>query len=249
MTDPRQTPAWTRRRLGTAAAALAALSTLPGCGGGNTEKDADVTVPTLAITSDAPGDATGPFTVRFTFSAAVSDFVTNRILITNGFLNGTTLSKLSDTVYTLVVTPSSNRQDILTVQVLAGAFKDATGAVTSTIAYSFGQRIDTVVVSNEPVLTITHSVTSAQATGPVTFTFKFDRDIDTSFNADGVKPSVGTVTSFTRVSVTESTAVVTLPAGTSGLLLLEVKAGAFRSVAGVASQQDYGIAVFFAIPA
>ncbi len=115
----------------------ATLLLLAGCGGGNTEKDEDAVAPTLTISSDVPGDATGPFTVRFTFSAAVSNFATNRILITNGFLNGATVTKLSDTVYTLAVTPTANKQDLLTLQVLAGAFQDATGTASSQAAYSF----------------------------------------------------------------------------------------------------------------
>lgn len=236
---------FTRRQIG----AVAALALLAGCGGGNTEKDEDVAVPTLQISSDVPGAATAVFTVRFTFSAAVSDFLVNRILITNGFLGGATLTKLSDTVYTLAVTPTANRQDILTVQVLAGAFKDSSGAVTSTEAYSFGQRIDTVVASNEPELTITHSASGVQATGAVTFTFDFSLDVGSSFTADDIVLSVGTVTTFTRVSGVRSTAVVTLPAGTSGVLVLEVRAGAFTSTAGVASQQDYSSGLLFQIPA
>ncbi len=228
----------------------ASLLLLAGCGGGNTEKDEDAVAPVLTISSDAPGDATGPFTVRFTFGAAVSNFATSRILITNGFLNGSTVTKLSDTVYTLAVTPTSNRQDLLTLQVLAGAFQDSTGTASSLVAYSFSQRIDTVVAGNEPLLTITHSAAgSVQATGPVTFTFDFSLDVGTSFTADDIVLSVGTVTSFTRASGTRSTAVVTLPAGTSGLLRLDVEAGAFASTAGVASAQDYSTGVLFAIAA
>ncbi len=225
------------------------LALLVGCGGGNTEKDDDPVVPTLQISSDVPGAATGTFTVRFTFSAAVSNFAVNRILITNGFLGSAALVKLSDTVYTLAVTPTANRQDILTVQVLAGAFKDSTGQVSSTVAYTFGQRIDTVVVNNEPTLTITHNVTGDQATAPVTFTFTFSTDVGTTFSADDIVLSAGTVTAFNRVSGLVCTAVVTLPAGTHGVLLLEVNAGAFVSTGGVASQQDYSAGVFFAIPA
>lgn len=223
---------------------------LAGCGGGNTEREEPAVAPTLTISSDVPGDATGPFTVRFSFSAAVSNFATNRILITNGFLNGATVTKLSDTVYTLVVTPTSNRQDLLTLQVLAGAFQDATGTASSLTAYSFSQRIDTVVVSSEPLLTISNSAAgSVLATGPVTFTFDFSLDVGTSFTADDIVLSVGTVTSFIRVSGTRCTAVVNLPAGTSGVLRLDVLAGVFSSTAGVASQQAYSTGVLFAIPA
>ncbi len=107
-----------------------------------------------------------------------------------------------------------------------------------------------MVISNEPLLTITDSADgSLQATGPVTFTFDFSLDVGTSFTADDIVLSVGTVTSFTRNSGTRCMAVVTLPAGTSGSLRLDVVAGAFVSTAGVASQQDYSTGVPFAIPA
>jgi hypothetical protein len=227
----------------------ASLLLLAGCGGGNTEKDEPAVAPTLQISSDVPGDATGPFTVRFTFSAAVANFATNRILITNGFLNGATVTRLSDTVYTLLVTPAANRQDLLTVLVQAGAFQDATGTMSSALAYSFGQRIDTVVVSNEPLLTITHNATGVFATGPVTFDFSFSLDVGDSFTADDILLSMGTLTSFTRNSGVRCTAVITPPAGTTGVLLLEVKAGAFVSAAGAASQQDYSAGVLFKTPA
>ena len=36
---------------------------------------------------------------------------------------GATVTRLSDTVYTLLVTPTANRQDLLTVLVQAGAFQ------------------------------------------------------------------------------------------------------------------------------
>jgi len=228
----------------------AGLLLLAGCGGGNTEKDEDAVLPTLTISSDVPGDATGPFTVRFTFSAAVSNFATNRIVISNGFLNGATLTELSSTVYTLKVTPTAGKQDLLTLQVLAGAYQDSTGTVTSTVATSFSQRIDTVVVSNEPLMTISHSAEgSLQATGPVTFTFDFSLDVGTSFTADDIVLSVGTVTSFTRASGIRCTAVVTLPAGNNGVLRLDVPAAAFTSTAAVVNQQAYSSGVPFSIAA
>ncbi len=227
----------------------ASLLLLAGCGGGNTEKDEDAVAPTLTISSDTPGDATGPFTLRFTFSAAISNFATNRIQITNGGFNGAALVKLSDTVYTLRVTPMSNKQEVLTVAVLAGAFKDATGTASSLVAYHFGQRINTVVANNEPVLTISNNTNGNFATGPVTFTFDFNLDVGDSFTIDDIEPDAGTLSNFTKVSATRCTVLLTLPAATSGLLKLTVQAGAFQSIAGVPSQRGCTTAVLFVIPA
>ncbi len=194
------------------------------------------------------GAATGPFTVRFTFSAAVRNFATGRIAIRNGDVGGATLTRLSDTVYTLVVTPTANFKGVGEVQVLAGAFQDATGAVTSAQAYSFGQQIDTVVISTEPTLAITHNVTGTLATAAVTFTFTFSADVGDSFTAADIQLTAGTLGTVTRSSGTVYTAIVTLPAGTQGLLIVFVDANSFQTPAGAANQQQYSKLVQFAIP-
>ena len=226
-----------------------ALALLTGCGGGNSGDDNVAAVaPTLQIGSDAPGEATGTFTVRFTFSAAVTDFLTSRVFISNGFLAGAVLNKQSETLYTLAVTPQANRTGAVEVRVLAGGFKDSTGAAVNTQAYSFSQPFDTVVVNNEPVLTITHNASANGAAGPITIFFAFNLDVGTSFSSDSLVVSGGTLTSFTRISGTSFSAVVTPPTGTTGLVLLQVPAGVFTSTAGIASQQDYGLAVFFTTP-
>ena len=227
----------------------ATLLLLAGCGGGNTERVDDPVAPTLVITSDTPGAATGPYTVRFTFSAAPSNFLTSRIVVRNGSVGGATLARLSDTVYTLVVTPTLNFKGAGEVQVLAGAYEDASGAVSNTTVYSFGQEIDTVVVGNEPTLVIMDNVIGTTATAAVTFTFTFSTDVGESFTSGDIDLSVGTLTSFSRASGTVCTAVVTLAAGSSGLLVVVVKEATFQSTGGVSNQQAYGRLVPFAIPA
>lgn len=241
-TDP------TRRRIA-GAGALGLLVLAAGCGGGNTEKTSNAVLPTLVISSDTPGAATGPFTVRFTFSAAVSNFGTSGIAASSGLVIGTALTKLSDTVYTLVVTPSANTKGIGTLQVLAGAFEDSTGALSSTQAYSFGQELDTVVIGTEPTLTISHNLTTATATAPVTFTFAFSADVGSSFTIADIQVTAGTVTSLTRSTGALWTALVTLPAGTTGNLVLLVAAGTFQNTAGESNLRAYGKQLPFAIPA
>jgi hypothetical protein len=237
-----------RRRLaGGGALALLALAT--GCGGGNLERESDAEEPTLEISSDTPGTASGPFTVRFTFSAAVANFSTSRIVVSTGLVIGTSLTKLSDTVYTLVVTPSAGLQTVGTLQVLTDAFDDATEELSNTQVYSFGQAVDTVFASGEPTLTISHNVSTATATSAVTFTFTFSTDIGDSFTLGDIQVTAGTVTSLTRSTGALWTALVTLPAGTTGRLVLLVAAGAFSSTAGVVSQHAYGSQLPFAIAA
>lgn len=237
-----------RRRIA-GGGALGLLALVAGCGGGNTEKESDAVLPTLQISSDTPGAATGPFTVRFTFSAAVSNFSTSRIAVGSGLLIGASLTKLSDTVYTLVVTPSTNLKTIGTLQVLSDAFKDSTGTLSNTQAYSFGQELDTVVIGTEPTLTISHNVTTVNATAPVTFTFTFSADVGDSFTAADIQVTAGTVSSLTRSTGALWTALVTLPAGTSGQLVLLVAADSFQNTAGVSNQRAYGKQLSFAIPA
>ena len=226
---------------------LGLLALLAACGGnGKDVSNSTPEAPALVITSDAPNAAAGPFTLRFTFSAAVSSFAANRILISGAFLNGAGLSRISDTVYTLVVTPTPNRQGAAEITVQAGGFKDASGATASPRAYGFSQAYDTVALSNEPLLTISHDATGGLATGAITFTLSFSVDVDFSVGQLGV--TGGTLTSFTKQTGSRYTAVVTPPAVTTGLVLLQVQAGSFASAAGVSSTQDHAVAVFYRTP-
>lgn len=60
-----------------------------------------------------------------------------------------------------------------------------------------------------PVVTITDSVLETNATGPVTFTFAFNEDVGTSFTVDDITVTGGTKGTFTRLSGTSATLVVT----------------------------------------
>jgi hypothetical protein len=223
------------------------LALLTACGGdGTDDSDSTPEAPTLVITTDAPGTATGPFTVHFTFSEAVSSFASNRILISGGFLNGASLTKVSDTVYTLVVTPTPNRQGAAEITVQAGGFKDASGVTASPRAYGHAQPCDTVVLGDEPLLTISHDTTGGLATGAITFTLTFSADVD--FSVGQLSVTGGTLTGFSKQTTTRYTAVVTPPAVTTGLVLLQVRPGSFASAAGVANTQDYAVGVFYATP-
>ncbi len=83
----------------------------------------------------------------------------------------------------------------------------------------------TVVPTGAPVVTITKSAADTVATGPVTFSFSFNRDVGTSFTADDITVSGGSKGAFARVSGTSATLVVTPSADAAGTLVVSVPAG------------------------
>lgn len=132
------------------ACAFAAAALLAACGGGGTTPD--TTAPTLAITDDiSVTTATTAVTFTFTFSEAVgSSFVGEDIVVSGGTAG--TLTKVSDTVYTLVVTPTDNSAGTINVSVAASAFTDIAGN-NNTASVSASQAFDTTT-STPPVVNL-----------------------------------------------------------------------------------------------
>jgi polyisoprenoid-binding protein YceI len=89
-----------------------------------------------------------------------------------------------------------------------------------------------VVTSAAPVVTITNNVSDETATGPVTFTFSFNRDVGTSFTADDVTVTGGVKGAFTRLSGTSATLVVTPNASSTGTLQITVAANNVTDATG-----------------
>ncbi len=89
-----------------------------------------------------------------------------------------------------------------------------------------------VVTSAAPVVTITNNVSAETATGPITFTFSFNRDVGTSFTEDDVTVTGGTKGAFARVSGTSATMVVTPDADTIGVIEVQVAAGRVTDATG-----------------
>ncbi len=82
-----------------------------------------------------------------------------------------------------------------------------------------------------PMVDITSSAAGETAAGPVTFTFTFSEDVGTSFTADDIAVTGGTAGTFTRVSGTLATLVVTPPANAAGTITVSVAAGKFYDAA------------------
>jgi hypothetical protein len=91
------------------------------------------------------------------------------------------------------------------------------------------------VAAAAPVVTITNNVTTETATGPVTFTFSFNRDVGTSFTADDITVTGGTKGAFARESGTKATLVVTPTPNTTGTVQVSVPAAAVLDAVGTSN--------------
>ncbi len=94
------------------------------------------------------------------------------------------------------------------------------------------QATASVVEPAAPVVTITNNVSAETATGPITFTFSFNRDVGTSFTADDVAVTGGSKGAFTRVSGTSATLIVTPDSNTTGTVQVSVAANSVTAATG-----------------
>ena len=85
----------------------------------------DTKAPSLTITDNTSGSARSEVLFTFTFSEAVSGFSVDDIKITGGSKG--TFSKISDSVYTLLVSPTNNARETITVDVAAKVASDVAG--------------------------------------------------------------------------------------------------------------------------
>ena len=92
-----------------------------------------------------------------------------------------------------------------------------------------------VVDAAAPVVTITNNVAAETATGAITFTFSFNRDVGTSFTADDVTVTGAAKGAFNRTTSTSATLEVLPAAGTAGTVMVSVAAGAVADAVGTAN--------------
>lgn len=94
------------------------------------------------------------------------------------------------------------------------------------------QPTSAVVEAAAPVVTITNNVSGETATGPITFTFSFNRDVGTTFTADDVAVTGGSKGAFTRLSGSAATLAVTPDANTTGTVQVSVAANSVTAATG-----------------
>ncbi|RYX96297.1 MAG: hypothetical protein EOO28_08360 [Comamonadaceae bacterium] len=182
----------------------------------------DSTSPVLVIIDNAPGVANGTVVFTFTFSEAVSGFNANLVTVSGGTKG--VFTAVSSTVYTLeMVPPALTNTGTMTVNVGTGVVTDGSG--NGNAGANAAQAFDTL----PPTLVITDNA-GGTSRDPVTFTFTFSETV-TGFDASDISISAGTKGTFTAVSGSVYTLVVTPPALGEGNITLNVGAGAVRDVA------------------
>jgi hypothetical protein len=206
-----------------------------------------IVVPSLSITSDAPAVAKASFNLTFNFTGPVTIYSADGVLPwatnnTNAVVDKATFKKVSDTMYTVKVTPANWRKGDWTLLIPAGAYKDATGARYSTLSASVTQAIDTQM----PVATFSSSPSSGQTiyTGPTMVTISFSTLLDadlsvgglvlSSFNLDTQEPlaSPGVISNFVKTSSTNEKNVYTFlftPAAGRTSVIVNLPAGTVRA--------------------
>lgn len=108
---------------------------------------------------------------------------------------------------------------------------DSPTTVTFTIGWGQSGPALAVPAGVAPTVAITDNVTGASANGPVTFTFKFSQDVGTSFTASDIIVKGGTKGTFTRISGTLATLVVTPDPAVNGNLTVSIGASSVTDAA------------------
>jgi Bacterial Ig-like domain len=82
-----------------------------------------------------------------------------------------------------------------------------------------------------PTVAITNNAAAINATGPITYTFTFSKDVGTSFTLADVVVTGGTVGTLTKADALHYTLVVTPPLNTTGSVSVSIAAGTFSDLA------------------
>lgn len=233
-----------RRALVLAGASL--LAACGGGGGGDTGQVAPV-APSLDIRSDVAGEARAAFTVTFYFGAPVH-LPTGVVpfALTGASVVKDSFHQVNDRTYAVRLEPRDNARGLADLRVPAGAFLDATGLVSNTVAYEFAQPYNTL--RPLPTLSFTGPVDLLGfITGPAVFTLSFPAALDVALDPAALLVSTGTVSGFTRASAAGQPDVYRFeyapPAATVGVVAIELPRGAV-TVGGIGNDLgtwSYGI--------
>jgi hypothetical protein len=182
----------------------------------------DSVAPTVTITDDTSGTATGPVTFTFTFSEPVTGFVAGDVNV--GGAPPGALTAVSSTVYTMAVTPPASGTGSLTVGVPAGVAVDGAGngnlvATTNTQPYDTQaptQTVTSALLTTTPDgATVAPGGTSTDSTPRLTLTLDavLGSDETLSIFRDGGATAVGSFGPGSAVTIFAYNEATTLTPG------------------------------------
>ncbi|MEG4053798.1 Ig-like domain-containing protein, partial [Microcoleus sp. S36a_B3] len=154
-------------------------------------RTADITAPTVTLTSASPTTTNAPFIVTATFSETVTGFAANDVTVGNGTVSGFTTT--SGTTYEFTVTPTAN--GAVTVDIPAATAIDTVGN-NNTAATQLTRTADITA----PTVTLT-SASPTTTNAPFLVIATFSENV-TGFTATDVTVGNGTVSGFTTTSGT-----------------------------------------------
>jgi len=202
--------------------------------GGDANNTVTLTVgtllPTIAISSDVSSLKAGETaTLSFSLSEASTDFTEADVSVSGG-----TLSNFSGsgTSYTATFTPNADSTANGVISVASGTFLNAAGN-TNTDGGDANNTVTLTVDTAAPTVTITDSDAGIVniGDGSVTFTFTFTEAVS-GFDDSKVTVGNGTKGTFTAVSSSEYTLVVTPNDATSGVITVDVSTTGVSDAAG-----------------
>lgn len=181
----------------------------------------DTTAPVLTITDNVVGTANGKVTFTFSFSESVTGFDASDVVVSNGS-KGTFSG--SGATYSLEVTPTTNSNGTINVDIDAGAATDLAGNPNALTQAT--QAYDT----KAPTLTITDNI-AGTANGDVVFTFTFSEPVY-GFTATDVQVTNGDKGAFTGADGAQVYTLTVAPSLVSGSLTVAVPADSLQDAVG-----------------
>jgi hypothetical protein len=203
--------------------ALAGAIALSACGGGSDGPPPPAVAPTLQIVIAGEGTIGGDTPVSFKFSAPVTGFEANRVLIQGGTFKPGSFTRITDAEYSATLMPRDNDSGTLTVAVPPNGFYDATFTAGNPVNYVASRPFDTVRPPTEPFVSFEDQAPGGVVAGPLKLTIRFSLDVGDSFSVGRVLLTNATVSEFTRVSGTEYTLIVSPM--TRGVMVVDIPAG------------------------
>ena len=154
--------------------------------------------PTVTISSSVANPTNTAFTTTFTFSEAVTGFDISDITLGNA--SASNFNATSTSVYTALITPTTDRA--VTVDVAKDAASDTAGN-GNTVATQFS----TIYDNTKPTITISSTATNV-TNAPFITTFTFSEAV-TGFDVSDVSVGNATVSNFASTSASVYTALIT----------------------------------------